>query len=40
MSGQLGMLEPGELADLVLLDGNPLDGYWNMLNTKMVLKAA
>jgi imidazolonepropionase-like amidohydrolase len=38
MSDQLGTLEPGKLADLILLDGNPLDGYWNMLNTKMVLK--
>jgi imidazolonepropionase-like amidohydrolase len=38
MSGQLGTLEPGKLADLILLDGNPLDGYWNMLNTKLVLK--
>jgi imidazolonepropionase-like amidohydrolase len=39
MSDQLGTLEPGKLADLILLDGNPLDGYWNMLNTKMVLKS-
>jgi len=38
MSDQLGTLEPGKLADLILLDGNPLDGYWNMLNTKVVLK--
>jgi imidazolonepropionase-like amidohydrolase len=38
MSNQLGTLEPGKLADLILLDGNPLDGYWNMLNTKVVLK--
>src|ERR1700681_2808140 len=38
MGGQLGALEPGKLADLILLDGNPLDGYWNMLTTKMVLK--
>jgi imidazolonepropionase-like amidohydrolase len=38
MSDQLGTLEPGKLADLILLDGNPLDGYWNMLNSKMVLK--
>ena len=38
MSDQLGTLEPGKLADLILLNGNPLDGYWNMLNTKMVLK--
>jgi imidazolonepropionase-like amidohydrolase len=39
MSDQLGTLEPGKLADLILLDGNPLDGYWNMLNTRVVLKA-
>jgi imidazolonepropionase-like amidohydrolase len=38
MGDQLGTLEPGKLADLILLDGNPLDGYWNMLNTKVVLK--
>ncbi len=38
MSDQLGTLEPGKVADLILLDGNPLDGYWNMLNTKVVLK--
>ncbi len=38
MSDQLGTLEPGKLADLILLDGNPLDGYWNMLKTKVVVK--
>ena len=38
MSDQLGTLEPGKLADLILLDGNPLVGYWNMLNAKVVLK--
>ena len=37
-AAQLGTMEPGKLADLILLDGNPLDGYRNMLNTKMVLK--
>ncbi len=38
MSEQLGTLEPGKLADIILLDGNPLDGYWNMLKAKVVLK--
>jgi imidazolonepropionase-like amidohydrolase len=38
MGDQLGTLEPGKLGDLILLDGNPLEGYWNMLKTKVVLK--
>jgi imidazolonepropionase-like amidohydrolase len=38
MSDQLGTLEPGKLADLILLDGDPLEGYWNWLKTKVVVK--
>jgi imidazolonepropionase-like amidohydrolase len=30
--------EPGKLADIVLVDGDPMEGYWNMLKTKVVLK--
>ncbi|HYR84610.1 MAG TPA: amidohydrolase family protein [Terriglobia bacterium] len=38
MSNDLGTLEKGKLADIVLLEGNPLQGYWNMLNAKIVIK--
>jgi len=38
MSDQLGTLEAGKLADITIVDGNPLDGYWNLLRTKIVLK--
>ena len=38
MGDQLGTLEPGKLADIVLVDGNPLDGYWNLLRAKVTIK--
>jgi imidazolonepropionase-like amidohydrolase len=38
MGDQLGTLESGKLADIVLLDGNPMDGIHNMLTTKIVVK--
>jgi imidazolonepropionase-like amidohydrolase len=38
MSDQLGTLEPGKIADMIVLDGNPMEGYWNFLNTKVTIK--
>ena len=38
MEDQIGDLAPGKLADIILLDGDPLEGYWNWLNTKVVIK--
>jgi imidazolonepropionase-like amidohydrolase len=38
MSNQIGTLEPGKLADIVLVEGNPLNGYWNLLRTRVVIK--
>lgn len=34
----IGTLETGKLADIVLLDGDPLEGYWNWLRARTVIK--
>ncbi len=34
----LGTLETGKYGDIVLLEGNPLEGYWHLLNAKVVIK--
>ena len=39
MGDQIGTLEAGKLADIVLLDGDPLAGYWNWLKAKVVVKS-
>src|SRR5436190_4895784 len=38
MGDELGTLEAGKLADIILIDGDPLEGYWNWLKTKVVVK--
>ena len=37
-SAELGTLETGKHADMVILDGNPLEGYWNLLKARIVIK--
>jgi imidazolonepropionase-like amidohydrolase len=37
-SAELGTLEAGKFADIVMLEGNPLDGYWHLLNAQVVIK--
>jgi imidazolonepropionase-like amidohydrolase len=38
MGDQLGTIEAGKTADIILLDGDPLEGYWNWLKTKVTIK--
>jgi len=39
MADQIGTLETGKLADVILLDGDPTKNIYEMLKTKVVLKA-
>jgi imidazolonepropionase-like amidohydrolase len=34
----LGTIEVGKLGDVVVLGGNPFDGYWNLLTAEVVVK--
>jgi len=38
MEDQIGTLEPGKLADIILIDGNPTLNVYEMLKTKVVFK--
>jgi imidazolonepropionase-like amidohydrolase len=38
MGDQIGELSPGKLADIILIDGDPLVGYWEWLKTTVVIK--
>ncbi|MGD8809170.1 MAG: amidohydrolase family protein [Gammaproteobacteria bacterium] len=38
MADDLGTLEAGKLADIVLVAGNPMEGFWHMLDARVVLK--
>jgi hypothetical protein len=38
MADQIGSLEVGKLADIILLDGDPTQNIYEMLKTKVVLK--
>ena len=35
---ELGTLETGKQGDILVLGGNPLDGYWNFMTAEMVVK--
>lgn len=38
MQNKIGTLEKGKDADILLLGGNPFDGYWYFLNPEVVMK--
>jgi predicted amidohydrolase YtcJ len=38
MGDQLGTIETGKIADIILLDGDPLESDWNWLKTTVTIK--
>jgi imidazolonepropionase-like amidohydrolase len=34
----LGTIQPGKIADIIVLGGNPLVGYWNFMTTEVVVE--
>jgi imidazolonepropionase-like amidohydrolase len=38
MESEIGTLEPGKIADIILIDGNPTENIYEMLKTKVVLR--
>ena len=38
MSNDVGTFAPGKIADIVIVDGDPLDLIFNLLNVEVVIK--
>jgi imidazolonepropionase-like amidohydrolase len=38
MSDKLGTLEPGKIADIVVIDGDPLDSIFDLRHVAVVIK--
>ena len=38
LSDEIGTLEPGKLADIIIIDGDPLADIYQLLNVKVVIK--